>query len=73
MNFLKHQKSKRIIFFIILVAIALFLFRKCMNTTTIMIMTPNDLVVVKSKYLGKTGIVSELTKNMREEHLTFVP
>ncbi len=28
--------------------------------------TPNDLVQVKAKYLGKTGIVSELTKNMRD-------
>ena len=28
--------------------------------------TPNDLLQVKAKYLGKTGIVSELTKNMKE-------
>ena len=28
--------------------------------------TSNDLVVTKAKYLGKTGIVSELTKNMRD-------
>ena len=28
--------------------------------------TPNDLVVTKAKYLGKTGVVSELTKNMRD-------
>jgi phenylalanyl-tRNA synthetase alpha chain len=28
--------------------------------------TLNDLVQVKAKYLGKTGIVSELTKNMRD-------
>lgn len=26
----------------------------------------NDLVITKSKYLGKTGIVSELTKNMKD-------
>ena len=26
----------------------------------------NDLVMVKSKYLGKNGIVTELTKNMRD-------
>ena len=26
----------------------------------------NDLVIVKSKYLGKNGIVTELTKNMRD-------
>ena len=26
----------------------------------------NDLVQVKAKYLGKNGIVSELTKNMRD-------
>lgn len=30
------------------------------------VVTPNDLVQVKAKYLGKTGIVSELTKNMRD-------
>ena len=30
------------------------------------IKTLNDLVIVKAKYLGKTGIVSELTKNMRD-------
>ena len=28
--------------------------------------TPNDLVQVKAKYLGKTGTISELTKNMRD-------
>ena len=28
--------------------------------------TPNDIVVVKAKYLGKNGVVSELTKNMRD-------
>ena len=28
--------------------------------------TLNDLVIVKAKYLGKNGIVSELTKNMRD-------
>ena len=28
--------------------------------------TPNDIVQVKAKYLGKTGVVSELTKNMRD-------
>ena len=28
--------------------------------------TSNDLVQVKAKYLGKNGIVSELTKNMRD-------
>ncbi len=28
--------------------------------------TSNDLVVIKAKYLGKTGIVSDLTKNMRD-------
>ena len=28
--------------------------------------TTNDLVITKAKYLGKTGIVSELTKNMRD-------
>ena len=28
--------------------------------------TPNDLVITKSKYLGKNGVVSELTKNMRD-------
>lgn len=28
--------------------------------------TPNDLVIVKAKYLGKNGIISELTKNMRD-------
>lgn len=30
------------------------------------IKTLNDLVIIKAKYLGKTGIVSELTKNMRD-------
>lgn len=30
------------------------------------VLTPNDLVQVKAKYLGKEGIVSELTKNMRD-------
>ena len=30
------------------------------------IITPNDLVQVKAKYLGKTGLVSDLTKNMRD-------
>ncbi len=30
------------------------------------IKTNNDLVQVKAKYLGKTGIISELTKNMKE-------
>lgn len=30
------------------------------------IKTPNDLVQVKAKYLGKTGVISELTKNMRD-------
>ena len=30
------------------------------------VVTPNDLVQVKAKYLGKAGIVSELTKNMRD-------
>ena len=30
------------------------------------IKTPNDLVVTKAKYLGKNGIVSDLTKNMRD-------
>ena len=28
--------------------------------------TPNDIVITKAKYLGKSGIVSELTKNMRD-------
>ncbi len=28
--------------------------------------TTNDLVMIKAKYLGKNGIVSELTKNMRD-------
>lgn len=28
--------------------------------------TPNDIVLVKAKYLGKNGIVSDLTKNMRD-------
>ena len=28
--------------------------------------TPNDLVQVKAKYLGKSGVISELTKNMRD-------
>ena len=28
--------------------------------------TPNDLVQIKAKYLGKNGIVSELTRNMRD-------
>ena len=28
--------------------------------------TPNDLVITKAKYLGKNGIVSDLTKNMRD-------
>ena len=28
--------------------------------------TPNDLVVTKAKYLGKTGIISDLTRNMRD-------
>ncbi len=28
--------------------------------------TPNDVVIVKAKYLGKNGIVSDLTKNMRD-------
>ena len=28
--------------------------------------TPNDLVQVKAKYLGKLGVISELTKNMRD-------
>ena len=28
--------------------------------------TLNDLVMIKAKYLGKTGIVSDLTKNMRD-------
>ena len=30
------------------------------------IKTPNDLVMIKAKYLGKNGTVSELTKNMRD-------
>ena len=30
------------------------------------IKTPNDLVITKAKYLGKTGIISDLTKNMRD-------
>ena len=30
------------------------------------IVTLNDLVITKAKYLGKTGIISELTKNMRD-------
>ena len=28
--------------------------------------TPNDLLQVKSKYLGKEGVISLLTRNMRE-------
>ena len=28
--------------------------------------TLNDLVMIKAKYLGKNGIVSDLTKNMRD-------
>ena len=28
--------------------------------------TNNDLVTLKAKYLGKTGIVTELTKNMKD-------
>ena len=28
--------------------------------------TNNDLVQVKAKYLGKTGIISDLTKNMKD-------
>ena len=30
------------------------------------IKTPNDVVIIKAKYLGKNGIVSDLTKNMRD-------
>ena len=30
------------------------------------VQTPNDLVVTKAKYLGKSGIISDLTKNMRD-------
>jgi len=30
------------------------------------VITLNDLVVTKAKYLGKTGIISELTKNMKD-------
>ena len=30
------------------------------------IVTLNDLVITKAKYLGKTGIISDLTKNMRD-------
>ena len=30
------------------------------------IITLNDLVITKAKYLGKTGIISDLTKNMRD-------
>jgi len=30
------------------------------------IKTINDLVIIKAKYLGKNGLVSELTKNMRD-------
>ena len=30
------------------------------------IKTPNDLVQIKAKYLGKNGIVTDLTKNMRD-------
>ncbi|SEP95178.1 hypothetical protein [Butyrivibrio sp. TB] len=42
---LKSSKSKYIILALILLIIALGIFRKCFNTTTIMIMTPNDLIV----------------------------
>ncbi len=31
------------------------------------IKTQNDLIVTKAKYLGKNGIVTELTKNMRDK------
>ena len=30
------------------------------------VLTPNDLVVTKAKYLGKTGVITELTKNMKD-------
>lgn len=30
------------------------------------VQTANDLVITKAKYLGKTGIITDLTKNMRD-------
>ena len=39
---------------------------KCLLNDLDNIVSLNDLVVVKAKYLGKNGQVSELTKNMRD-------